>query len=150
MKTFGNGKKMAEPSDIYELFNELSSWEKQEVAEHLAFENNVMPEVVTESEYKTPREAFYEYGDDIIEYYDGDDLIDVLSTKLYDVGLWRLTDLMLAKLRRTNNVEKSWAEEAIGHFQNAINEISKKSGLSIKAETKPNGELKISTDNNKI
>ena len=99
---------------------------------------------------KPPREAFDEYGDDIIEYYDGDDLIDVLSTKLYDVGLWRLTDLMLAKLRRTNNVEKSWAEEAIGHFQNAINEISKKSGLSIKAETKPNGELKISTDNNKI
>ena len=147
MKTFGNGKKMVEPSDIYELFDELSSWEKQEVAERLAFENNVMPEVVTESEYKTPREAFDEYGDDIIEYYDADELIDVLSTKLYDVGLWRLTDLMLAKLRRTNNVEKSWAEEAIGHFQNAINEISKKSGLSIKAETKSNGELKISTIN---
>lgn len=47
-------KKMAEPSDIYELFDELSSWEKQEVAEYLAFKNNVMPEVVTESEYKTP------------------------------------------------------------------------------------------------
>lgn len=54
MKTFGNEKKLVEPSDIYELFDELSSWEKQEVAERLAFENNVMPEVVTESEYKTP------------------------------------------------------------------------------------------------
>ena len=56
MKTFGNGKKMAEPSDIYELFDELSSWEKQEVAEYLAFKNNVMPEVVTESEYNPPPE----------------------------------------------------------------------------------------------
>ena len=54
---------------------------------------------------------------------------------------------MLDKLSRTSNVKKSWAEEAIGDFQNAINEISKKSGLSIKAETKPNGELKISTIN---
>lgn len=146
MKTFGNGKKLVEPSDIYELFNELSSWEKQEVAKRLAFDNNVMPEVVIESEHKTPREAFDEYGDDIIEYYDGDDLIDVLSTKLYDVGLWQITDLMLDKLSRTSNIEKSSAEEAIRHCQNAINEISKKSGLSIKVETKPNGELKISTD----
>lgn len=146
MKTFGNGKKMVEPSDIYELFDELSSWEKQEVAKRLAFDNNVMPEVVIESEHKTPREAFDEYGDDIIEYYDGDDLIDVLSTKLYDVGLWQITDLMLDKLSRTSNIEKSSAEEAIRHCQNAINEISKKSGLSIKVETKPNGELKISTD----
>lgn len=147
MKTFDNGKKLVEPSDIYDLFNELPSWEKQEVAKHLAFENKVMPEVVTESEHKTPQEAFDEYGDDIIEYYDGDELIDALSTKLYDVGLWQLTDLMLAKLHRTNNVKKSWAEEAIGDFQDSINEISKKSGLSIKAETKPNGELKISTIN---
>lgn len=147
MKTFGNGKKMVEPSDIYELFDELSSWEKQEVAEHIAFENKVMPEVVTESEYKTPQEAFDEYGDDIIEYYDGDELIDALSTKLYDVGLWQLTELMLDKLSRTSNIEKSSAEEAIRHCQNAINEISKKSGLSIKVETKPNGELKISTIN---
>ena len=53
MKTFDNGKRLVEPSDIYELFDELPSWEKQEVAEHLAFKNNVMPEVVTQSEHMT-------------------------------------------------------------------------------------------------
>lgn len=144
MKTFDNGKRLVEPSDIYELFDELPSWEKQEVAERLAFKNNVMPEVVTQSEHKTDREVFDEYGDDIIEFYDGDALINELETKLYDVELWQLTDLMLDKLYYVNNVKKSWAEEAIGQFQDSINEIWKKSGLSLRVETGPNGELKIS------